>query len=1515
MNYLEEILKTLNESLIKETDKKRRQEIADIIKIVTEESLYAAAIYDFLTLASSGNIGGLSIYYNIPEVRKAFYDKLTNPNIGNQKKDIFFGIIDLFTDKLLPDTFKSDPDFIPFIKKSNFETCKRLFEGDNTFQLLNEKEYYDLIIEKSKDDERYISILPYNELSLNDNNYLKIMQDDLRGNKIFAASEEIQAKILNLFIEKENADFDRIFLNFLKLTDLGQQVIIKNKSYVEKFIKYTASNEYSESKIPIEHEVTIIYNNLDYINSLSFKEKYNFIIKMKSSELQKYLIEQMHFTKNLISLKNFYKFFDYIKDENFLVECLTEKHIIENIEFRDLIKIIKKLDSDYIKKLFTNENFKNKFENLKRFEKIEVISQLGEDRIDNFIENNENLPLEDYIKFFNATKNHKYIEKVIEELKKELLNQNENTHEKIQNFLGSQILESYYNDNILSLLTNEEFEFFLHIYDQQPKSVFNAANRLSNATTLDNLTAYEKEILNAENPNEILAAEQLKVIAKQRNGLIKRNEIKEALKFINTIEERVIDSINYSILEELSIEERTIFLNHTTYACLLENIASCDIILDYCYDLLKENPNLFNEITPKEKSYVNHCGDNLSEESLKRLKDIYKSLNEKNKEKILNITLLKDEEILVEIQKKISADVNSISGKMYKLVITEILTDDQLKNILINLDFENLKEYFDTINFSSSRLELEKEVLIIRQSEIIKAANNVSDDKFKHYGYSSLIKKILLESTDKKSILEQLEPNLIIDQYNSFQSRKEEREINDLIFEFLKEKPEHLLSIDEDKIKEILSELNKKKINELIEKLDLNQIISLFAKSKNKELEDKLISEFNKKTYFINDTDYTIEELISRLEVYNKENIYSKINSQFDELNIPFNIKDKLRKSSLDEKMFLISGIKEGLLTEEKLKHISNLLNKDPFALNSLKIQLFNPEIYNISKNIIDKIYRYENLTLSYIDILLKKDNYTLVMLLLLEYLEKTTISENLFANKMNCVIKYLSHTKDELIENFINKSITEEELQALEEYIMKNTNDYWIDGNIFFQKETKENIYNAKSFVEYEQKRISELDKKVLEVKENEHITILDCIFEKYFKISLSQALSIINRYDTSLNSIEEYIENKEILDLYRQIKNITLKTDINEIKHIYFEEMINHDLDEIIVLFEEFTKAYNLSIANNIKGYSNGQKTNINIPNITEVTEVIEVDSDFELIVHSTDAYGSMQMINDNYFESWNYSERTANHGICTSFISASNLGTANVKGKGVMFGFNKLNEKSITLMAPYDIVSRNDDFLTTSRKPPMFVNPKDLADYTRHTHNELVLERRNVSEDSEYPVIQPDFIVIFEEMPEEIKQNSLKAQEDFKAQGINLPIIYINRHKVVKKEAARVNEMLNIFESTGDLKILYEIINKYESNRCGLDFEKGINIFELFQKDRIYNDIINAIKEIKNNKNITRARDIIDIIEYENDKFQLIIDQNPERAHRFDLYDEKLKEEIQILKEMLELEKENNSINYKF
>ena len=84
---------------------------------------------------------------------------------------------------------------------------------------------------------------------------------------------------------------------------------------------------------------------------------------------------------------------------------------------------------------------------------------------------------------------------------------------------------------------------------------------------------------------------------------------------------------------------------------------------------------------------------------------------------------------------------------------------------------------------------------------------------------------------------------------------------------------------------------------------------------------------------------------------------------------------------------------------------------------------------------------------------------------------------------------------------------------------------------------------------------------------------------------------------------------------------------------------------------------------------------------------------------------------MINDNYFDSWNYSDKTSNHGICTCFISNANLGAAPVAGKGVILGFTNLNENSITSMAPYDLVSRNEGITTTSRHPAMFTDTKIL------------------------------------------------------------------------------------------------------------------------------------------------------------------------------------------------------------
>jgi hypothetical protein len=219
------------------------------------------------------------------------------------------------------------------------------------------------------------------------------------------------------------------------------------------------------------------------------------------------------------------------------------------------------------------------------------------------------------------------------------------------------------------------------------------------------------------------------------------------------------------------------------------------------------------------------------------------------------------------------------------------------------------------------------------------------------------------------------------------------------------------------------------------------------------------------------------------------------------------------------------------------------------------------------------------------------------------------------------------------------------------------------------------------------------------------------DILFQKYYKITLDQVHSVIRRYGQSIEDIKDIVNNPNLIELFNEINNIEQINDIDEIKKLYDDNLIKHNVEEYLYMFETFDKAYSSIVAKDIKGYQNGTETKVTFELDGEQKEInaIELTTDFDMLVHSTDAYGSMEMINDNYFDSWNYSEKTSNHGICTCFISNSNLGTAPVAGKGVMFGFTNLNANSITYMAPYDLVTQNDGIVTVSRRPPMFTNKK--------------------------------------------------------------------------------------------------------------------------------------------------------------------------------------------------------------
>ena len=63
MNYQVELLTQLNKALLQEQEISRKKEIAAVIKILTEKTLYDAAIYDFFTLKVNSGFYLVDFYH------------------------------------------------------------------------------------------------------------------------------------------------------------------------------------------------------------------------------------------------------------------------------------------------------------------------------------------------------------------------------------------------------------------------------------------------------------------------------------------------------------------------------------------------------------------------------------------------------------------------------------------------------------------------------------------------------------------------------------------------------------------------------------------------------------------------------------------------------------------------------------------------------------------------------------------------------------------------------------------------------------------------------------------------------------------------------------------------------------------------------------------------------------------------------------------------------------------------------------------------------------------------------------------------------------------------------------------------------------------------------------------------------------------------------------------------------------------------------------------------------------
>lgn len=343
---------------------------------------------------------------------------------------------------------------------------------------------------------------------------------------------------------------------------------------------------------------------------------------------------------------------------------------------------------------------------------------------------------------------------------------------------------------------------------------------------------------------------------------------------------------------------------------------------------------------------------------------------------------------------------------------------------------------------------------------------------------------------------------------------------------------------------------------------------------------------------------------------------------------------------------------------------------------------------------------------------------------------------------------------------------------------------------------------------------------------------------------IDYKEFYRIYQIYCSDLNNFCKVSKNEEIKQILTLINNVCSCNSYHTLKDIYLKTpkikvspnfLINLDTE----IRKEFARLYNETfykikeqdkmqsiyykevIDENGKSKFEKSLENNGIP-VTFYTPLGlgENGQDFSIMITSLGAYSNHEEP-DDYYSNWNV-DLINSHGFCCSYLTNDNLGTARICH--ACLGFTDFDPEALLLSAPYDIGSSeaNRKFNTSREKDTQFCTPRGMVDNTRHTHNEVVWERRNLSLQEEFKK-KPSYVVFFckdfNNLDNEealIYNSTIKAAIQLGKKEQPLPVIVIERTKIAAQQKNNLNNLLGELMTNYKPGIAKEIITKFISNR---------------------------------------------------------------------------------------------------
>ncbi len=814
---------------------------------------------------------------------------------------------------------------------------------------------------------------------------------------------------------------------------------------------------------------------------------------------------------------------------------------------------------------------------------------------------------------------------------------------------------------------------------------------------------------------------------------------------------------------------------------------------------------------------------------------------------------------------KENGDIN----KFYDNINTETVLELARKEAFTKLDLEKIKNMIEGFNF-----------------------NRTSYSSYQYHYFSELLSHY--ETTQQLEILDSLEST---DKYYMlFRGLVKNKDTKFKLIEEIISDNKFRKSIDADNLKYFdgfFDSLEPQYIDYILNNADNDFLGFLLSFSKRKDLNSKFNEMIKSNDLILNNFMYTDAELIyENLSAENKKLLTDKIDKFINDIGNN-QINNLLKEATIPQKSLFAEAYKKGLINDEKLNVLSKIKEKNRFVLSTFNYSLFEEAIYKFGDKFLTKLSKYYDVVEQINQLKSNNDKFDLFVQSVIN--DNSSASSIVADQKMSFMLNYL--LKNDVNAELLNiHDLTD--LENARNIILKQVDLFSVvNGNNQEVKRERSLVtpdnYNLRNYNIKLAEKCDSLLKHATNVTEVQNL-----IFNKYFSMSLEDATELYRMYGSNFSSIKDLDANGIATTYLSKINDILNISSLENAKNVYssLESTSSYNMNDTLNIINAIKQVYTKSL----------KATLFNPTKITNYVEyegkkipVYEPESDFQMLIQSTYTnYGGMPIINDSYFDSWNLSSRTANHGICCSLISNNNMGMAMVKGKGVVIGFNSFSNEQMNMMAPYDIFTMNDGYVIKSQRQLLYLPGKDVMNETRHTHNEFNLERTNLTGEGRLANIQPDYVVVFEEMSAEQKQNAYKASVDF-----NVPLVYINKSKLAQSESIKIDKLIKEYKSTGNVELIKSILTLHENNRSGYrNATDSELITKYFSADRVTNLLNEAIK---NSDDIDNLLFIKNTIKDENRKFD-VTNEKTQRINKIDIDIDSLLEKIDIKINDLQIEK---------